>query len=185
MINKPRGSRQKVDLKGMRVDMVDDTQDYRYATVSGNGITQRCQLFTPYGLCANPPDKSLGITFNIQGIASNKIVLVDDPKNRKKNLSKGEVALVDYLTGNMVYLRENGQIDIETASGSKIELLSDGTIKLTGNTTIEGNLQVNGSITATGNVECADIKTSTIASLNAHVHSGVTTGPSNTGPATG
>lgn len=162
--------RKKVDIKGANVVSTDDTQNFRYAILGTLGKSQKSQAFSPYGLCTNPPDNSLGIALNMQGIASNTVVFIDDPKNRKKDLNKGEVAIYNYLTQAIVYVKNNGGIDIETTSGSKIQLLPDGTIEITGDTKINGDLEVTG-----------DIKTPSVTSYNAHVHSGVTTGPSNTG----
>ncbi len=58
-----------------------------------------------------------------------------------------------------------------------VTVLSPGTIRLEAPTThVQGNLTVSGTVVADGNV------TGDGVSLNSHVHSGVTGGPSNTGP---
>ena len=193
MINKRLSERQKLDTKGMTTLSIDDAQAFQFAILQGMGITQKAQSITPYGICSNPPDNSLAITFNIQGIASNKVAFIDDPNNRKKGLLKGEIVLINYLTKAMVYVKEDGGIDIETPSGSKIQLLPDGTITLTGDTTINGNLTVTGDIsnngdvisagavTATGTVTGGELAVPGSPNYSDHKHSGVETGSGTSG----
>ncbi len=178
MINKPKGSRQKVDIKGATVTMTDDTQNYLTAMIKFLNSTQKAQILTPYGFCCNPPDNSLAISLNIQGIASNKVCFVDDPKNRKKNLSKGEVAIVNYSTNACVYIKEDETIDIETPSGSKITMQSDGTIELNGDSDF---------ITAFTDMKAAfdqmrtELNTA-LTLLTGHTHGGVASGSGTSGP---
>lgn len=65
-----------------------------------------------------------------------------------------------------------GNVNIVDNNGNQIQMASGGI-------TITGNVKVNGSIQATGDVQGGSI------SLENHVHTGVTSGSSNTGPATG
>lgn len=167
--------RQKVDVKGASVVSTDDTQWFRYAVLETLGKAQKSQAFSPYGLCTNPPDGSLGIAFNIQGIASNTVVFIDDPKNRKKGLNKGEVAIVNYLTGAFVFVKSDGGIDIENSKGAKIKLLPDGTIEMTGYTKIIGDLEVTGKVTAT------DYEVPGEPSYVNHAHDKVETGTDTSG----
>lgn len=169
MINKRTATRQKVDTKSATVILIDDTGNFQRAAISTLGKEQKVMVLTPYGLCSNPSDESLAITFNINGVAANTVAIIDDPKNRKKNLAKGEVALYNYETESIVYLKEDNSVVVELASGKKF-VISDSGIAMTGNASITGDLSVTGAITATGNITCADLATSTITSLNAHVH---------------
>jgi len=169
MISKRTSRRQKVDTKAATVISTDDTGNFRSAIVEALGKAQKVQAITPYGLCNNPPDNSLAIALNINGIAANTVAMIDDPKNRKKNLAKGEVVLYNYLTESYIYLKEDGTIEI-SGEQSSISVNPDGTIEVTGTTTINGSTTINGDLTVTGKITCDDLTTSTITSLNAHMH---------------
>ena len=124
------------DIKAATVKSTDDTGNFRSAVIEALGKSQKVQAFSPYGLCSNPPDDSLAIAFNILGIAANTVAIIDDPKNRKKGLAKGEVAIVNYLTGTFLYLKEDGGVDIETEEGSKIQILPTGVVNVVGTTSL-------------------------------------------------
>lgn len=62
---------------------------------------------------------------------------------------------------------EDGSVNLQV-SQSEVKIKSP-------TTTVEGNLKV------TGNVECSDLKSSSVTSLNSHKHSGVMTGGGQTG----
>lgn len=136
MISKRDANRNRANVKAGSVAMTDDTGDFRRAMISALGKTQKCQAFSPYGLCSNPPDESMAVLLNMQGIASNTVALIDDPKNRKKNLAKGEVALYNYVTGSFLYLRADGAIVGEITGGSKIEILPDGNTNISATTAL-------------------------------------------------
>jgi len=190
-------------IKGMSVVSVDDTQNTRTGVVTGAGKTlQPTQIVSPYGLCSNPPPNSLGISLNLLGNASDNVTIVDHPNLRKKNLLSGEVAVVNYLTGSNIYIKTDGSIDITSASGATILMAADGSITITGTTTtninatttanitapainLNGVVNVNGALTATGAIGATDLTTSTIASVNAHVHSAGTLQDSTPAPCTG
>lgn len=170
MINKRTATRQKVDTKAATVILIDDTGNFQRAAISSLGKEQKVMVLTPYGLCSNPSDESLAIAFNINGVAANTVAMIDDPKNRKKNLAKGEVALYNYETESVVYLKEDNSIEVESASGAKITLTATGNIELNGNSDF---------VTA-----FTDMKTAfdlAIAAINNHTHSDVTTGSGTSG----
>lgn len=168
-------NRQKTDTKGASLKSIDDSGNFRRAIISALGADQPALAFTPYGICSNPPVGSLAISTNIQGIASNTVVFLDDPKNRKKGLSEGEIAIVNYLTGAFVFVKSDGGIDIESPGGAKIQLLSNGTISITGNTTI------NGDLTVTGETTSADFNVPSEPSYVGHKHDGVDAGTETSG----
>ncbi len=170
MVGAKSAERLRVNTKGMSVLSIDDTGKFRSCILSASGYTQRCQALSPYGLCTNPPDNSLAVAFNLQNIASNTVALIDDPENRKKGLEKGEVALYNYVTGSVVYLKSDNSIEIESSGGAKITMASDGTIQLNGDADF---------VTA-----FTDMKTAfdlAITAINSHTHSGVTTGSGTSG----
>lgn len=94
---------------------VDDSGALRLGRVYSLGKNQTAMIFSPYGLMHNPPENSLAIIWNQQAQDSNSIGIADDPNNRTlKNLSPGEVALGNYLTGHYIFFDENGKCKLYT-----------------------------------------------------------------------
>jgi len=107
-----------------------DAGDHRFGMSSYLGKTQKIMVFSPYGLMHCPPDNSMVIIVNQGGKESNGIGIADDPKNRTlKGLSKGEVALGNYLTGNYIYFDKDGLCtvvaDNVTIVSTDVEITSD------------------------------------------------------------
>lgn len=94
---------------------VDDSGALRLGQVYSLGKNQTAMIFSPYGLMHNPPENSLVIIWNQQAQDSNSIGIADDPNNRTlKDLSSGEVALGNYLTGHYIYFDESGKCKLYT-----------------------------------------------------------------------
>lgn len=172
MISKREVNRNKTNTKAGTVTMTDDSGNYRNAMISSLGKNQKCQVLSPYGLCSNPPDNSLAALFNLQGIAANTIAIVDDPKNRKKNLAKGEVALYNYTSGSLIHLKEDGTVIIDNNSGSIVTLSPSGVVNIEASTTnITSTTAVNieaPTVTITG-ATSLDLVSSTAINLTAPV----------------
>lgn len=116
-------------FKIAKVLSVDDSGDFQYANVSFLGKTQKIMVFTPYGLISNPPANSLGLIWSQQGQESNGIGMADDPKTRPlKDLKEGESALVNHVTGDYVYLKENG--DLKAIVSGNVEITASGNATL-------------------------------------------------------
>lgn len=174
-------------IKMARMVSSDDTGNYRFGQFFYQGQTSKGQIFTPYGFYHNPPDNSLAIIFAQNGQDSNRIAMVSDPNNRKKNLAKGEAGIENAVTGSFVLMKEDGSIEVEAAGDVTITAAQNVTItadnvsfNLTGTSTFTiGGTSItidSSGITVTGGDIVADGK-----SLKTHVHSGVTSGGSNTG----
>ncbi len=141
-----------------------DTQPYPIIQVSANGKTAKAVRLSVYGINSLPPASAHALVFNSQGQESTKFAIINDFANRKKDLQEGEVALFNSVTGAFVFMKENGDIEIESAAD----------ITITGNVTINGDLDMAGNdIVDPGLVDGVDI--------DSHVHSGVTVGTANTG----
>lgn len=125
------------------------------------GKIQNLRALNIYGISFNPPVNSFGVSFRANNHGDNLFVAVDDPENRFTGLKPGELKIGNYETGAYVHFKEDGSIDIEAASSK--------------NVTIKGNLVVQGDIVTN------NISTPSVFSYNAHTHSGVQTGASNTG----
>lgn len=164
----------------------DDSSAYPNIKISYNGKVSTATRMSPYGLCANPPQGSMSLVFNVQGQESNKFCISDDMLGRLKDLKEGESALFNSLTGSFVKMAESGAIE---AQGTDISLTGTGTITLLapnivfagsitgasgGALNIASDIDVDGDISPTGTVDGVDIST--------HTHSdpqGGNTGPPN------
>ena len=132
----------------------DDTGIFQKVKAKFFNQTQDVNVLNMYGISFNPPDNSFGVAFRANNDSANNIfAMIDRPDLRFTGLAKGELKIGNYVTGNSVLFKVDGTIEI-TATTVKII----------------GDLDVTG-----------DISTSAIASLNAHTHSGVESGGSNTG----
>jgi len=135
-----------------------------------------------YGLTSNPPIGSDAIVVFLGGDRSNGVVIATGHQlSRMKGLLPGEVAIFDDL-GQSAYLTRAG-IVIE---GAGLPITVNGVTAINGNTTINGKLHVTGAVTSDTAVTAPVIKGTTdvifgVISGVAHEHSGVQSGPSNTG----
>jgi phage gp45-like len=150
----------------------DDSSAYPNAQATYNGKATKYTRLSPYGLDTNPPNGSWILLINSQAQESNKFGIASDFLNRKKNLIEGEVVLHNTQTQSFVYLKSNGDIEIN----------STGDISMTGtNVNITGDVVVTGDIDATGTITgTTDVVAGTISGKT-HVHPGVTVGAGSTG----
>lgn len=193
-----------------------DDLDYPVVQATYFGRASNTHVINPYGLCTNPPKGSMGIMLLIGGDEENKAALFNSDPDRFRGrdgsgLKEGEVALSDYLSESYVWLKENGDIEIDAKNNAKINVIGDAditvggelTATVTGNTTIttplltiNGNLQLNGTFTGDsgggtntftgdiniiGAVDATTDVTTGSISLNSHTHGGVQTGGGSTG----
>lgn len=156
--------------------MVDDKQ-FPFVQARYMGKLNDIWYVTPYGLYSSPPIGSLGLIFNIQAQEQNRAGIFNVNIRRFKNLKEGEVTLGNVLTRSRVEFRENGEVFIINAiTGDSILLKSDNTVVIDSPLVIFTNdIDVKGDIRPkdSSNVDIRDI-------FDAHVHSGVQSGPSNT-----
>jgi hypothetical protein len=116
---------------------------------------------------------------------------------RRNSFSDGVYfgAIGNVTPSTYVWLQQSGNITIEAPGNLSANVTNNATVTAGGSVTVtagttvtingpsgitmNGNVTVNGAITATGNVKAGSID------LETHVHTGVTTGGSNTGGPTG
>lgn len=199
-------------IRGSSVSVVGkDDLDYPIVQATYFGRASDTYVLNPYGLCTNPPKGSMGITFLIGACEENKRTLFNLEPKRFKNLKEGEVVLFNYLSKSYVWLKENGDIEIEAKNNAIINVSGDAditvggalTATVTGNTTIttplltvNGNFQLNGTFTGDsgggtntftgdidiiGSVDATTDVTTGSISLNSHTHGGVQIGGGSTG----
>lgn len=163
----------------------DDSQPYPRGECGYSGKIANYVRILPYGLSSLEPQGYFILLFNSQGQEAVKFGIPSAMKNRLKNLSQGEVAIYNSVTGHYVYIKADGSVEINT------DTLIDGDLTVTGNVQIDGNLNVDGNTTVGGTLGVTGATTLTtvtatsitIGGINfgTHVHGGVDTGSFNTG----
>jgi hypothetical protein len=144
----------------------------RFAKVrglQGESYTNVLMVY-PYGFKSNigSDDNSLCLLFSINNSKTNLFAIPYDVES-SPSLKDAEASVGNHKIGSSVTFLKDGSIEVKNSSSSII-IDATGSIKLTSNTIkITGNVQVTGSLA----VNNKDFTT--------HIHSGVTSGASNTG----
>lgn len=94
-------------------------------------------------------------------------------------ISQGQKVIFD-KSGNKVYLRGEGGLLIQTVKGN-IDITSAGEINIIGNINIQGNVVITGNLEVSGISNLQGTTTIENKPFLTHTHSGVTSGPNNTG----
>jgi phage gp45-like len=144
----------------------DDSAGYPIQQLSYLGKVADSIILFPYGMHANIPADNIVLMFSVQGHEENRAALPITGPGRPK-LKTGEVAIFNKESGAVITLKQSGEIEITAPSG----------------VTVAGDLAVNGNLTVTGDTALgANVTSNSINIGSTHTHSGVTSGPSNTGP---
>lgn len=168
-------------FKVAKILSIDDSGDFQYGQVSYLGKEHKVLIFYPYGLVGKPPADSMSLLWSQQGQESNGIGIAGDPKTRPlKDLKDGESALVNHVTGDYVYLKENGDLHAKVSG----DLIAD----VGGNSvvTVDGNAEItaggNAKISAGGDAEITAVGNAKISGVNVEItgtnltHNGVNIG---------
>lgn len=114
---------------GFTSNVMKDENDFPHVQTRFLGKKNEVWNLTPYGLFSSPPLRSIGLVFNIQSQEQNRAAILNDFKNRFKNLKQGEVTIGNTLTRSRIEFRENGEVFIINAiTGDSILLKEDNTI---------------------------------------------------------
>ena len=160
-----------------------DTSEYPQGQVTSNGKPTLVTRLSIYGIVANPPLDSHVLMLQSQGQESTKFGVYNDFLRRKKELTEGECALYNTLTGAIVYMKADGSIVIDSP---------DESVDISANTEITATAPVVNVIAATevkivtpkaiiesGNIELGDggapaleklINETGMALINSHTH---------------
>lgn len=134
------------------IDSVKDSDPLQSVKVENlaDEVQDNVERVQNFGFTSVPPKGGESIVVCVGGNKDNSIVIASDSAQyRKKDLKDGEVAVYD-KTGNYIYLKEDGSVEIKSSNGVSIE----------GDVEIDGNLDVTGDISVTGDVS------SSLTSLN-------------------
>lgn len=124
------------------------------------GMIAQTQVFYPYGFKAFAPIGEPAITFNVLGQEDNKITMPYSFSGVSKlpAIESSEVMIGNPTTGNYIKIDKQGKI------------------------IIFGNVEIAGNLTISGNVIANEVTAGSPAIvLTTHLHSGITTGGSNSG----
>lgn len=148
------------------VDNAQATQRAQVQVLAGE-VLKDVEVFGHYGLVSVPPADSEGVAVFVGGNRDHPIVIAtNEPGSRDLSALEGEVGLQD-------------------DQGKLILLKRDGTVHISGATTviIDGDLQVTGNITAAGDVNDAKGSMENIrGQYNQHTHGENGTGGGTTDP---
>jgi phage gp45-like len=175
----------KISIKQSYVALVTaDTSAYPKGQAVYNGKTTDITRLSPYGLDSNPPKDSWCLLLSSQGQEAVKFGIAADFLNRKKGLQEGEVCLYNTLTESFVFLKANGDIevnangniqatatgDITATAGGKADITAATEINLTAPTiNIDGDIVHTGDLTSTGTIEGNELTDGSVP-YSTHVH---------------
>jgi len=134
-----------------------DNKSYPESQYEYNDNIKDAMNIFPWGMHANPPSNTLAVLVNISGHEENAVAIPVSSTDRLKGLKPGEVAFGSWVVSSYIKFTQNGNIEIESSNGIKVNSISDIEITapnsiINGNVEINGDLSVDGDITATGDI---------------------------------
>lgn len=155
--------------------VTDDSSAYPQGQGEHNEKPVKYTRLSPYGLDTNPPKDLWVLLFSSQAQEAVKLGIASDFLKRFKDLKEGEVALYNTLSKSFVFLKENGDIEIDAKNDLIANVAKDMASTVGGNATIDvaGDMSaiVGGdmSITVTGDVTVNATNITATASAQASV----------------
>lgn len=120
-----------------------------------------------YGIHGSAPKETSCLMLVLNNDEANRIIIPLSAQTRTKNLEEGEFECGNFVKQSIIKFDKDGNINITSAND--INIVAGG-----GDINVIGDIHVTGDIDATGDIVAGTI------SLKTHVHSGVSTGSSNT-----
>lgn len=186
---------------GFQTNAPSDSGDYPKAQCDVMGQVQDVNIINPYGLYSAPPKGSEFIVLSSRGNSDSKwgwgtIFRKRYAKNPNvSKLAEGEAILINVLTGSSVHMKADGSIDVFTKTDVNVEAVNvnmtlsgdldvtANSLKLTGDLEVTGDTDLTGAVDITGAVATTGTITNNTKNIGyLHVHSGVTSGASSSGP---
>lgn len=173
-----------------------DDQDNQVAEIGFYGSRLLTRIIWPYGLSGVAPRGSTLLTMAINANKQNSCAIPTYPQERRRDMKEWEFATGNYETkaetfydedGNVNVLAPNGNVNIITANNVNVTCVNlvanaSGQTTITSPTiTLNGNVVVTGSATLQSGASISGSLTNNGTNVgSSHVHSGVSTGNSNT-----
>ena len=156
--------------------------------VLGGESKAGAELFQHYGFTSAPLEDCEAVAVPIGG-RSNHIIVVatEDRRYRPVTLNRGEVAIYT-KEGDILHFKEGREVELK-AGKLMAAIQNDATIQAGATATLKGGTDavVEGGTAVRLGAAGANLRLITelfMVLFNSHVHSGVTTGPGNSGPPT-
>lgn len=127
------------------------------------GNTQDIKDVVPYGFAHKCPTGSYYVIFQARKNADDNFGIGNEYETMPKGLSEGETVIYNSLTGNQIYLKEDGTTNILLPDGTSIILSPGKKIKMV------GDLEVVGKITSSGNISAPNVIVNN-KPVDGHVH---------------
>lgn len=163
----------------------------------------KIRSITPYGFFCHPPKNSQLIVMKSINESFYAIAFQD---SSIPSLKENEVAIGNFVDGSIIKFDENGNINITCTGNQTITVNGNCTVNVTGNASITAaNISATATTAATVTAPTTNIVAATAVNITSplttitgaltvtgittiqtkpfltHIHSGVTTGPNNTG----
>lgn len=155
----------------------DDDKQFPVQQVEYLGKVGDCFMVFPYGMHGNAKEDSMVLMLSVGGNAENRAGIPGTPQDRPQ-MADGELCLYHPPSQSIIHFKSNGDIDIDAVKNEQGDVNIKGVnVNITGDAAISGDLSVAGDTALGATVTAGGTN---IGQL--HTHSGVTSGPSNTGP---
>lgn len=185
------------------IDTQKDNKPFPLVKVTYLGRKADVAVCENYGIHGSAPINTPCIMLTINNDESNRIVIPLSATTRTKNLKETEFECGNFVVGSIITFDENGNIDMVSQNnvniveqGGNINITSDYDLNIVAkgndinvtsendiNIEAKGNdINVNGDIHLTGAMDATGDIVATTVSLKTHIHSGVQTGGSTSGP---
>lgn len=131
--------------------LLSDDSPYPRSFANYSGKDTYYTRLSPYGLDTHPPRGAHVLLFSAQAQEANKFGIASDPINRFKPLAENEVVLYNTATQDYVYLKANGDIEIDSKADVTVNAVGDVNVTAGGDITAEAGaaLTAKGATTAT------------------------------------
>lgn len=155
-----------------------DTYGYNsQLSMFSNHVLQDTNIYQHYGFSSAPLAGTKAIVLGINGSNTNNVVIgTHDDRYQPNDLKAGEVSLHDYQ-GQSVELRQNQTVNITgqktiyvNIGDNKQIIITDGSIEITGNVTIDKDVTINGKLHVKGQITSDDDVLAGSISLKSHTH---------------
>ena len=101
-----------------------------------------------YGFASFPPIGSKILTGEVDGDpAKVRPIIIYNEAAAPNDLTEGEVKIYDSVSGNLIWLRNNGAIWLQNKNGT-FALEQNGDVSITGNLTVNGKVHSRDDVTA-------------------------------------